>query len=322
MQLTQRSLQIGVFVVVILTAFLAAVNRAIVYGVSTDVLGPSMGAALAAALLVAFLRGWDAARYLLVLVLTIGLGTGLPQSAIVQFAVPLFLAPVVAMTMAGPAWVAVAAALGYGLVLARAGSASVYAQPGIVISYIAVVAGMLLARKALDVARAAADANARAASEARLRAERQAEELERQTAALQEQNGRQQRLLDLVAVLETPAIVLAEGVLLAPLVGTLDDDRTARLTERLLHAVAERRARLVVLDIAGVPLMDSAAAQVLAQTALALRLLGCRVIVTGITAQVALTLTGLGGLLAGVPTARSPQEALEAFEVGSDTKSG
>ncbi|HEU4321820.1 MAG TPA: STAS domain-containing protein [Roseiflexaceae bacterium] len=318
MQLTQRSLQIGVFVVVILTAFLAAVNRAITYGVTTDVIGPSTGTVLASVLLVTFLRGWEPARYLLVLVLTIGLSTGLPQSTLAQFAVPLFLAPVVAMTMAGPVWVVVAAALGYGLVLARAGTASLYAEPGIIISYVSVVVGMLLARKALDVARAAADANARAASEALLRAERQAAELERQTTTLQEQNSRQQRLLDLVAVLETPTIVLAEGVLLAPLVGTLDDDRAARLTERLLRAVADRRARLVVLDIAGVPVMDSAAAQVLAQTALALRLLGCRVVVTGITAQVALTLTALGGLLADVPTARSPQEALEMFEVMRD----
>jgi anti-anti-sigma factor len=114
-----------------------------------------------------------------------------------------------------------------------------------------------------------------------------------------------------VATLETPAVALAEGVLLAPVVGHLDSRRAERLTERLLREVGESRARLVVLDIAGVPAVDSAVAGALLRAVQAVRLLGCDVTITGISASIATTMTQLGISMAGVRTARTPQEALK-----------
>jgi rsbT co-antagonist protein RsbR len=154
--------------------------------------------------------------------------------------------------------------------------------------------------------------NEQRAAEAQARAEAQAHDLEAQTQALAEAEQRQR---DLVATLETPTVAIAEGVLLAPIIGTIDSTRAQKLTARLLQDVADQRARLVVMDIAGVPIVDTAVAQGLIRTVQAVRLLGCDVVLTGIAPTVATTLTHLGIDLAGVRTARSPQAVLmELFE--------
>jgi rsbT co-antagonist protein RsbR len=133
---------------------------------------------------------------------------------------------------------------------------------------------------------------------------------EQQAQALTAQNEQQRRLLDLVATLETPTITVADGVLLAPIVGALDSQRAQALTGKLLQAVNNQRTRRVILDIAGVGMVDTAVARSLLDTTRALRLLGCEVCVTGISPAVAITMTQLGLTLTGVTTARSPQEAL------------
>ena len=148
---------------------------------------------------------------------------------------------------------------------------------------------------------------------ARVRVLRDITSAKLQALALRAQNREQQRLLDLVDTLETPAIALAEGVLLAPVVGALDARRAQTLTSRLLQDVSAQRVRQVVLDIAGVSAVDTQTAQALLHTTQALRLLGCEVIITGISAQVARTLTHMDVPLAGVAIARSPQEALQAL---------
>lgn len=134
--------------------------------------------------------------------------------------------------------------------------------------------------------------------------------LEQRTADLELRNAEQQRLLELVATLETPMIALAEGVLLAPIVGALDSRRAQTLTTRLLQEVGVRRTRQVVLDIAGVTIVDTQVAKALLQSAQALRLLGCTVTITGISSIVATTLTHLGIALDGIEIARSPQAVL------------
>lgn len=117
-------------------------------------------------------------------------------------------------------------------------------------------------------------------------------------------------MIDLVATLETPSVQIADGVLLAPVVGTLDSQRAQALMSRLLDAVYHQRTRLVILDVAGVPLVDTAVAQALTETVRAVRLLGCAVTVTGISAEIATTLIHLGVPLNELHTAASPQEAL------------
>jgi anti-anti-sigma regulatory factor len=105
-------------------------------------------------------------------------------------------------------------------------------------------------------------------------------------------------------------MALADGVLFAPIVGHLDSRRSQAITVRLLQQAHVQRARLVVLDVEGVPAMDTAVAQALLQAAQALRLLGCDVTLSGVTSTVAATLVELGVSLAGITTVRSPQEAL------------
>jgi len=138
-------------------------------------------------------------------------------------------------------------------------------------------------------------------------AREQAEALEVQAARLM---ATEQQLRDLVRALETPAVHLADGVLLVPLVGWIDHTRANALLCRLLTVASKGRIQLMILDIAGVSSADDQMAGVLLQVAEALRLLGCQVAVTGITPDVATTLVKLEARMDGMITARSPQEAL------------
>jgi rsbT co-antagonist protein RsbR len=94
--------------------------------------------------------------------------------------------------------------------------------------------------------------------------------------------------------LSNPVLELQEGLLLLPLVGMIDTDRARRLTEALLEEISERRARVVVMDLTGVPVMDTAVANHLMQTVAAARLMGASALVTGISAENAQTLVRLG----------------------------
>ncbi len=155
-----------------------------------------------------------------------------------------------------------------------------------------------------DAAVALADKRAAEAEDARQHAEKA-------QSAIAQQYAEQQRLLDLVSVLETPVIAIAEGVLLAPIVGHLDSRRAGQLTQRLLEAVYAQRARAVIIDIAGVPLVDTQVAQLLIRTAQSIRLLGSSVALTGISSEAAMTLSSLGTRLEEMQTVRNPQEALQ-----------
>lgn len=138
------------------------------------------------------------------------------------------------------------------------------------------------------VTRARAQAKAARTSEQTLSAQQAA--METTNAELTAANTQMSSLLDLVRDLETPAIPLVEGVLVLPLVGHVDTRRAARLSETALEAVHEHRARVVIIDITGVSVVDTAVAQRIGQLAQAIRLLGARVLLTGIRAEVAQTI--------------------------------
>ena len=95
----------------------------------------------------------------------------------------------------------------------------------------------------------------------------------------------------------------------------MDARRADELTKRLLHQASAQRAKLVVLDIAGVAVMDTTVAKSLLHTIHALRLLGCEVTLSGISASVAMSLIHLGVNLDEVKTVRSPQEALMQYGI-------
>lgn len=164
--------------------------------------------------------------------------------------------------------------------------------------------------------------SARRAQEERDQVELTSRELAEANHQMNVQIDQQRQLLDLVATLETPAVQLADGVLFTPIVGHVDTRRAQNLTARLLRDVNTQRARLVILDISGVAVMDTGVAQALLNTAKALRLLGCDVTLSGISASVALTLTDLGINLTEVKTVRSPQEAMQLFAGNVATSNG
>lgn len=111
--------------------------------------------------------------------------------------------------------------------------------------------------------------------------------------------------------LSTPVIQVAERVLLLPLIGTIDTARAMQVMENMLVRVVEAQARVIILDIAGVLVVDTRVAHHLLQTTEAVRLLGASTILTGIRAQVAQTLVQLGVDLSSMYTRASLQEGLE-----------
>lgn len=110
--------------------------------------------------------------------------------------------------------------------------------------------------------------------------------------------------------ISTPILRIGEGILLAPLVGALDSERTSHFMEKLLEGVAGTRARAVLIDITGVPTVDTSTAQHLIETVAAVKLLGARVILTGVSPAIAQTLVHLGIELGDVETHASLAEGL------------
>jgi rsbT co-antagonist protein RsbR len=94
--------------------------------------------------------------------------------------------------------------------------------------------------------------------------------------------------------LSTPVLTLRDRLLVLPIIGILDTLRAQQLTEGLLRSIRESRAKVVILDVTGVPAVDSAVANHLLQTVEASRLMGAQVIVTGLSASVAQSLVTLG----------------------------
>jgi anti-anti-sigma factor len=121
----------------------------------------------------------------------------------------------------------------------------------------------------------------------------------------------QTRLLMLMQEMSTPAIPVHDRVLVLPLIGVVDSGRAHQFTERLLEAVRWQRARVVIIDITGVPVVDTVVAQALIKAAEAARLLGAEVVLVGVRAEVAQTLVTLGLDMAGLVTKANLQSGIE-----------
>lgn len=124
----------------------------------------------------------------------------------------------------------------------------------------------------------------------------------------------------LLEELSTPVIGVWDGVLLAPLIGTLTRERAERLTDAVLRAAVERRARFVILDVTGVRSLDTDVVRRLTNAAAAVRLVGAECVLTGVSAEVAQTLVQLGAELRGVEVRRSLADGLRhALAAGGAT---
>jgi rsbT co-antagonist protein RsbR len=117
---------------------------------------------------------------------------------------------------------------------------------------------------------------------------------------------RQQREL---LELSTPVVELWEGVLALPLIGTLDSNRTQVVMESLLDKIVQSGAALAIIDITGVPTVDTLVAQHLMKTVAAARLMGADCIISGIRPQIAQTIVHLGVDLSAVTTKASLADA-------------
>ncbi|MEG9500722.1 MAG: STAS domain-containing protein [Methylorubrum extorquens] len=97
-----------------------------------------------------------------------------------------------------------------------------------------------------------------------------------------------------IAELSTPVIRLWDGILALPLIGTLDSARTGVVMENLLQAIVDEQAEIAIIDITGVPTVDTLVAQHLLKTVAAARLMGADCIISGIRPQIAQTMVHLG----------------------------
>jgi rsbT co-antagonist protein RsbR len=126
--------------------------------------------------------------------------------------------------------------------------------------------------------------------------QRQAEIIAQQTATLAE--------------LSTPLLRISDTTVVMPLIGAIDSQRIQQIMENLLTGVAQSHAKAVILDITGVPIVDTQVASALIRASQAVSLLGSQVILTGIRPEVAQTLVGLGVELRGIITRGTLQDGI------------
>jgi rsbT co-antagonist protein RsbR len=119
---------------------------------------------------------------------------------------------------------------------------------------------------------------------------------------------------DSIRELSTPVLRVRERLLILPIIGVLDQQRAQQLTEQLLTGIRSHRARVVVIDITGVPDVDETVANHLVQTVDASRLMGASVIITGLSPEIAQTLVTIGVDLSKMDTIGDLQGGLEEAE--------
>jgi rsbT co-antagonist protein RsbR len=130
-------------------------------------------------------------------------------------------------------------------------------------------------------------------------------------------NSRERTIRDQQAAIQelpTPVLPFREGMLLVPIIGLIDSWRARQLTEQLLNAVRDNRAKVVVMDITGVQAVDSKVANHMVQTVEAARLMGATVILAGVAPEIAQTMVTLGIDLGRMITVGDLQSGIEKAE--------
>jgi anti-anti-sigma regulatory factor/HAMP domain-containing protein len=127
---------------------------------------------------------------------------------------------------------------------------------------------------------------------------------------LREAISARQTLEKTIQELSSPVLPVLDGVLVMPLIGVIDSERAALLVTALLSAIEQHSARIVLLDVTGVPLVDTQVARVLLQAADAARLLGAEPILVGIRPELAQTIVGLGLDLSSLRTQSDLQSGI------------
>jgi anti-anti-sigma regulatory factor len=136
-------------------------------------------------------------------------------------------------------------------------------------------------------------------------------DLDQRTRELQEKIETIQVQQEEIQRLGTPVVALYDSVLCVPLIGVLDSQRAQQAMEVLLEQIIKEKAKIVIVDITGVPLVDSLVANHLAQTMAAVKLIGAEGILTGISAGVAQTLVKMGVSIGEIVTRRTLADGLK-----------
>ncbi|MEO7488961.1 MAG: STAS domain-containing protein [Ferruginibacter sp.] len=124
------------------------------------------------------------------------------------------------------------------------------------------------------------------------------------------------RQMDEISEISTPVIRIWDGILALPIIGTLDSARTQVVMENLLEEIVATGSRMAILDISGVPAVDSLVAQHLIKTVSATRLMGAECIISGIRPEIAQTVVHLGIDLSNIITKATLANALKyAFQL-------
>jgi rsbT co-antagonist protein RsbR len=138
------------------------------------------------------------------------------------------------------------------------------------------------------------------------RGERYQQELESKLATIEQQRAA-------IRELSTPVIEVGDGVLCLPIVGVMDTTRSAEMTETLLRAVVDKRARCAIIDVTGIQVMDTGTVDHFLRMTKAVRLLGSECVVTGISPSIAQTIVHMGVDLSDVHTHGSLRDALALY---------
>lgn len=266
-------------------------------------------------LLVAYLYGWEYARHGLILLNTLLAAFEIQEPFLSQqFAVGIFIPPIIAMILTGPVEIFLSMITIYTILLIRAGGQGVYADGLAIFVHSVVIVGMIISRITADVLQRQVQENAERAEAARAEAEARTKEIEEASEQIELRFDEQKSLLELVSTLETPVVPLADGLLLAPIIGHVDGRRAEAMTERLLETVHRQRTQTIVIDITGVTIFGPEVVEALSETVRSLRLLGTDVIICGMRAEIASSMARLEIVLdENVKFVRTPQEALERY---------
>lgn len=130
---------------------------------------------------------------------------------------------------------------------------------------------------------------------------------------LEEQLAMIERQQIAIRELSTPVIEVWSGVLCLPVVGIMDTTRSAEMTDALLRAVSDKKARCAIIDITGIEVMDTGTADHFMRMARAVRLLGAECYLTGVSPSIAQTIVHMGMDLRGIVTYRTLRDALQAY---------
>jgi rsbT co-antagonist protein RsbR len=124
---------------------------------------------------------------------------------------------------------------------------------------------------------------------------------------------------DVIRELSTPVIEVWTGVLCVPIVGIFDSTQASETGEAFLRSIVEKRARLAIIDLTGLDVMDTQTADHFLRMARAVRTLGVNCVITGVSPNVAQTVVAIGVDMSGIRAFRSLRDALKAYVTASGT---